>query len=249
VFSNKEEIVELFNGQDDDVGNLWFIGQPINVFYSFKQLGIWQAAEAAEAGKTGQAPGDIKIADVNGRDAEGRLTKQADEQINADDRTVLGSTVPQWSGGITNKVSYKGFDLSVLVYARQGQLLRSDYHNVSANNWQGRYNSLNLDYWTPSNPTNAIPLPQAGEAPLYADATRYFDGSFVKIKNIALGYNFQDKLISKLGLSSLRLYTTVNNAFTFSSFDTVDPETSNGTVGGDNPLTTATYIFGINFQL
>jgi hypothetical protein len=186
---------------------------------------------------------------VNGRDAEGALTDQPDGTINADDRMVLGSTVPEWSGGLTNRFSYKGFDLSVLVYARQGQLLSSDYHDLGGNNWQGRYNSLNLDFWTPDNPTNAYPLPRAGEAPLYADAVSYFDGSFVKIKNVSLGYNFQDKLINKLGLSSLRLYSTINNAFTFSKFDWADPETSNGIVGGDSPLTTATYIFGINFQL
>ncbi|GEO06461.1 SusC/RagA family TonB-linked outer membrane protein [Adhaeribacter aerolatus] len=249
IFSNKEEIVELFNGQDDDVGNNWFIGQPINVFYSFKYLGIWQTGEAVEAGKTGQKPGDIKIADVNGRGDEGQLTNQPDGSINADDRMVLGSTVPDWSGGLTNRFSYKGFDLSVLVYARQGQLLRSTYHNLGANNWQGRYNGLNLDYWTLNNPTNAFPIPKAGSAPLYADAVSYFDGSFVKIKNISLGYNFQNKLVSKVGFSSLRLYATVNNAFTFSKYDWADPETSNGVVGGGTPLTTATYIFGINFQL
>lgn len=248
VFSNKEEIVELFEGQKDDVGNQWFIGQPINVFYSFQQLGIWQEGESAQAEDAGQAPGDIKIADVNGRGEDGELTNQPDGQINSDDRTVLGSTVPDWSGGITNRISYKGFDLSVLVYARQGQLLRSDYHNLGGNNWQGRYNSLNLDYWTPDNPTNAYPLPDAGESPLYSDAVRYFDGSFVKIKNIALGYNFQNQLLSRVGLSSLRLYTTVNNAITFSKFDWVDPETSNGIVGGGSPLTTATYIFGVNLK-
>ncbi len=248
VFSNKEEIVELFDGQSDDVGNEWFIGEPINVFYSFKHAGIWQTDEAVQAEEVNQAPGDIKIADVNGRDETGALTKQPDGTINADDRTVLGSTVPDWSGGITNRISYKGFDLSVLVYARRGQLLRSDYHNLGGNNWQGRYNSITLDYWTPNNPTNAFPMPDAGEAPLYADAVRYFDGSFIKIKNIAMGYNFPTQLISRLGLSSLRLYTTVNNAITFSKYDRVDPETSNGIVGSGSPLTSATYIFGVNIK-
>jgi hypothetical protein len=156
--------------------------------------------------------------------------------------------VPDWSGGITNRISYKGLDLSVLVYARQGQYLRSDYHNLGGNNWQGRYNSLNLDFWTPDNPTHAFPLPDAGEAPLYSDAVRYFDGSFVKIKNITLGYNFPAPLLNNLSLSSLRLYTTVNNAITFSEYDIVDPETSNGIVGGGSPLTSATYIFGINLK-
>ncbi|MEK6479714.1 TonB-dependent receptor [Catalinimonas sp. 4WD22] len=248
AFSNNEEIVELFEGQSDDVGNRWFIGEPINVFYSFKQNGIWQSDEATEAEEQGQFPGDIRIADVNGRDENGELTDQPDGVINSDDRTILGSDVPDWSGGMTNRFSYKGFDLSFLVYARQGQWLRSDYHDLGGNNWQGRYNSLNLDYWTVNNPTNAYPLPDAGEAPLYSDAVRYFDGSFVKIKNITLGYNFQNDFISRVGLSSLRLYTTVNNAITFSDYDWVDPETSNGIVGAGSPLTTATYIFGVNLK-
>lgn len=248
VFSNREEIVELFDGQNDDVGNLWFIGQPINVFYSFKQDGIWQLNEADLAADRGQSPGDIKIRDVNGRDAEGNLTNQPDGIINADDRTVLGSIVPDWSGGLTNRFSYKGFDLSILIHARIGQMLRSDYHNLGGNNWQGRYNSINLDYWTEDNPTNAFPRPNAGEAPLFSDAVRYFDGSFVKIRNIALGYNFQNHVINKLGFSSARIYSTVNNAFTFSPYTTVDPETSNGIVGGSSPLTTATYIFGLNLK-
>jgi TonB-linked SusC/RagA family outer membrane protein len=248
VFANREQIVELFDGQSDDVGNRWFIGHPVNVFYSFKQDGIWQTDQADQAADIGQEPGDIRIADVNGRDADGNLTKQPDGAINSDDRMVLGSTVPKWSGGITNKFSFKGLDLSVLVYARMGQMLRSDYHSLGGNGWQGRYNSINLDYWTESNPTNAYPKPDAGEAPLYADAVRYFDGSFIKIKNVTLGYNFQSQLISRLGMSSLRVYSTLNNAFIFSPYKTVDPETSNGIVGGGSPLTTASYIFGLNLK-
>jgi hypothetical protein len=77
LFSNKEEIVELFNGQTDDVGNKWFIGKPVSVFYSFKQVGIWQTGEADAAEAAGQRPGDIKIADVNGRDAERKFDETA----------------------------------------------------------------------------------------------------------------------------------------------------------------------------
>ncbi|MFC5411930.1 SusC/RagA family TonB-linked outer membrane protein [Larkinella bovis] len=248
VFSNKEEIVELFNGRDDDVGNSWFIGQPINVFYSFQQAGIWQTNEADQAKATGQRPGDIKIADVNGRDAEGNLTKSPDGKINADDRTVLGSTVPSWSGGLTNRFNYKGFDFSFLVYARQGQMLRSDFHNLGGNQWQGRYNSLNFDYWTPNNPTNKMPLPYAASAPLYADAVRYFDGSFVKIRNITLGYTLPGSLLSKAGVSSLRVYATADNAFIFSPYKLVDPESASGIVGATVPMSSATYVFGLNLK-
>ena len=248
LFSNREQIVELFDGENDDVGNQWFIGQPINVFYSFKQDGLWQLHEADQAADYGQQPGDIKIRDVNGRNADGSLSKEPDGIINADDRTILGSTVPDWSGGLTHQFSFKNFDLSILLHARVGQTLRSDFHNLGGNNWQGRYNSLNLDYWTPDNPTNAFPRPDAGEAPLYADAVRYFDGSYLKIRNVALGYHFPIHVIEKIGFSSARVYSTVNNALIFSPYGTVDPETSDGIVGGSSPLTTATYIFGVNLK-
>ena len=248
VFSNKEKIVELFNGSDDDVGNKWFIGQPINVFYSFKQTGIWQSSEATQATEAGQRPGDIKIGDVNGRDANGVLTKSPDGKINADDRTVLGSTVPKWSGGITNRFSFKGIDFSFLVFARQGQMIQSDFHNLGGNQWQGRYNSINFDYWTPTNETNQIPRPYAASAPLYADAVRYFNGSFVKIRNITLGYNLPKSLFGKTGISSLRIYGTADNAFIFSKYKLVDPETANGIVGGSTPMSAATYVFGVNLK-
>lgn len=248
IFSNKEEIVELFNGRDDDVGNQWFIGQPITVFYSFKQVGIWQSSEASEAAAAGQKPGDVKIADVNGRDPEGNLTKAADGKINADDRTVLGSNVPKWSGGLTNRFAFRGIDFSFLVYARQGQMVRSDFHNLGANSWQGRFNSLNFDYWTPENPANRIPQPNAASAPLYADAVRYFDGSFVKIRNITLGYTLPGGLLSKVGVSSLRVYATADNALIFSPYKLVDPETASGIVGSTVPMSAATYVFGINLK-
>ncbi|PWJ55047.1 TonB-linked SusC/RagA family outer membrane protein [Dyadobacter jejuensis] len=247
IFSNKEKIVQLFNGKDD-IGNQWFIGQPINVFYSYKQEGIWQTNEAVEATNGNQKPGDIKIADVNGRDEEGNLTNSPDGQINADDRTVLGSTVPKWSGGLTNRISYKGVDFSFLVYARQGQYINSGFHNLGGNNWQGRYNAINFDYWTPENPVNKIPMPTSAAAPLYSDALRYYDGSFLKIRNITLGYSIPKSLTEKMKISSLRFYATADNALIFSPYKLVDPENSNGTVGGGNPMTSATYVFGLNLK-
>jgi TonB-linked SusC/RagA family outer membrane protein len=248
VFSNSEEIVELFNGFSDDVGNGWFIGHPINVFYDFQFDGIWQADEADEAQKYGQRPGDIKIADVNGRGPDGELTKQPDGAINTDDRTILGSTVPDWSGGINNRIQYKGFDFAILVYARQGQLLSSNFHNLGANNWEGRYSAIRHNYWSPDNPSNEIPIPRAGGQPLYSSSVRYFDGSFIKIRNISLGYNFPSEWLDGAGISKLRLYALALNPVIFSKFDIVDPETSNGVVGGNSPLTASTFMFGINLK-
>ncbi|WP_209401311.1 TonB-dependent receptor [Pseudozobellia sp. WGM2] len=244
ISSNKEEITSLFNGAIDDVGNNWFIGQPINVFYDYKFDGIWQTNESSDAEQQGQLPGDIKIADVNGRDENGVLTKTADGATNSDDRTVLGSVVPDWSAGLNVKMNYKNLDFSVQINTRQGQMLQSLWHDLGGNQWEGRFANQNFNYWTPENPSNQIPIPRAGGAPLYPTAVRYFDGSFTKIRNISLGYT-----IPSLETWSMRIYISAVNPLVFSSYDTVDPESSTGVVGPSTPLSTSTYLFGLNIKL
>ncbi len=241
IFSNKEEIVELFNGTEDDIGNKWFIGHPVNSFYDYVFDGIWQTEEAAEAAEHGQAPGQIKIKDINGRDENGELTNQPDGQINTDDRAILGSTVPDWTGGLTNRISYKGFDFSMLIYARQGQMLNSSYHNLSANNWEGRYAHLNFNYWTPENASNEYPQPVQGGSILYSSALQYFDASFVKIKNISVGYELVENLIKSDFLSSCRVYFSTTNPVIWSDYNTVDPESGRA-------LSSSTYTIGVNLK-
>lgn len=241
VFSNKEEITELFQGTSDDIGNGWFIGHPINTYYDFVFDGIWQTDEADEADTHGQLPGQVKIRDVNGRDENGELTNQPDGQLNNDDRAIIGSTVPKWSGGITNRLTFKGFDFSMLIYTRQGQSLRSNYHNFNGNNWEGRYAHMNFNYWTPNNPSNEYPKPTQGGGILYADALRYFSGSFVKIKNITFGYEFTNSLITSEAISGLRLYIAATNPVIWSEYDTVDPETRRA-------LSSATWVAGLNLK-
>jgi TonB-linked SusC/RagA family outer membrane protein len=241
LFSNKEEIVQLFNGYTDDIGNEWFIGEPINSFYDNVFDGIWQTDEATEAALVGQAPGQIKIRDVNGRDAEGVLTKQPDGLINSDDRSVLGSTNPKWTGGLTNKVTFKGFDFSMLLYARQGQMLNTSFYSLSGNNWEGRRAALNFNYWTPNNPSNEFPQPVQGKQIIYASSLNYFDGSFMKIKNISLGYDFAKSLIRTDAVSAFRVYFSATNPVIWSPFKLTDPETGSA-------LSAATYFVGINLK-
>jgi TonB-linked SusC/RagA family outer membrane protein len=219
VNSNKEQIVEIYTGKKDDVGSLYFIGQPLTVYYDFEKLGIWQSDQAAEALKFKQNPGEIRVKDQNN-----------DGVINALDRIILGSDIPKWSGGFTNRFSYKGLDLSVFVFARQGSMIRSSLYTSGVNALAGRYNNLNVDYWTPKNPTNAFPRPnQNQENPLYSNTISYFDGSFTKVRNISLGYNIPVALTTKLKMSSLRLYASAQNPFIFSQYgDNLDPEQARG---------------------
>ncbi len=158
-YSNKEEIVELYGGKNNDVGNRWFIGQPLTVFYDYKMAGSWQLDVVDQAKQYQREPGEIKLHDLAGRDADGNLVPGPDGKISeTDDRVILGSDIPKWTGGITNRFEFKGVDFSFFIFARQGSMIRSLFHN-SYKNLFGLYNKLDVDYCTPSNPTNAYPIP------------------------------------------------------------------------------------------
>ncbi len=237
VFANKEEIVELYNGKKDDIGNAWFIGQPLTVYYDYQKIGIWQTADKTLAATFFQKPGEIRVKDQNG-----------DGKITSDDRIILGTDVPKWSGGITNRFEYKGFDLSVFIYARIGSMIRSRFHDNN-NQLFGRYNNLNINYWTPNNPTNDFPRPnQNQEFPIYGSTLSYFDGSFVKVRNVSLGYNFNKEIAEKMKMKSLRVYLNVQQPFIFATYRSkykgIDPE-GNRELNGDTPATSL-FTFGIN---
>ena len=217
LFTNKEEILELSQGKVDDVGNLLFIGQPATVYYDFQKTGIWQLGQDQDAKQNGSIVGGIKVADLNGN-----------KVIDPGDRKILGNDVPDLMGGITNRFSYKGFDLSVVLFARFGSMIRSPFHG-SFRYLSGRVNQYNINYWTKDNPTNEYPQPNSNqESPIYGSTLSYMDGSFVKIRSISLGYNFSSKVIQDLHAQSLRLYVSVQNAFVFSPYTSryngIDPE-------------------------
>ena len=242
---NQEEIISLPNGDDIAAGR--FIGQPLTVFFDLRKIGIWQTAEKDLAASFGDKVGEIKIEDANG-----------DGKINSLDRQILGSAVPDFSFGITNRFAYKGLDVSFFVYGRVGSTIRSQFHN-NFNYLFGRYNNLAVDYWTPNNPTNLYPRPnQNQEFPKYNSSMQYFSGTFLKVRNINLGYNFSSTVAKKIGLSSLRLYSSIQNPFIFSEYRKVhkgiDPETfidgeqgvEGGTINANIAPPVVQYTFGIN---
>lgn len=238
---NTEAIISLFNGPIDDVGNKRFIGKPLTAYFDYKKAGIWQTSEADQAKSYQSAVGQIKVQDTNG-----------DGKITADDRVFLGSDIPTWSGGVTNRFNYKGFDLSFFIYARIGQTILSGFHRDN-NALAGRYQQIKVDYWTPNNPTNEFPRPNSNqEFPVYNAAIIYFDGTFVKVRNINFGYTFSNKLTQRLRMQSLRLFASIQQPFIFSTYRSkyngVDPESSNGTIS--NGVTPATRVttFGLNVK-
>ncbi|TMM58413.1 TonB-dependent receptor [Maribacter algarum] len=219
ISTYKEEITELAlkdeNGNPiDDTGNNWFIGSPINVFFDYEKIGIWQAnEEAAALAAENKVPGEIKLKDQNG-----------DGVITPDDRIILGSDVPDIYGGFNNKFSYKGIDLGIFFTYRLGHMLQSNFH-AGNNSLFGRYNNLDVDYWTIDNPTNAFPRPNENqERPRDGSTLTYFGGGFLKLRNISLGYTLPESVTEKLGMDRLRFSISGQNLFFITDFETFDPE-------------------------
>ncbi|MDF7810852.1 TonB-dependent receptor [Hymenobacter sp. YC55] len=216
-FLNREEIVDL-GGANSDISNGWFIGSPTRVIYDYEKIGIWQLDEADEAKAYGQKPGQIKVRDLNG---DGQITASAD-------RKVLGWRVPKWNGSFNSDFSYKGFDLSFQFFARMGQMFNYEYNSYF--DPQGIENSSQQNYWTPENPSNDYPRPDASlskttqQNALYGNTLYYRDGSYVKLRAATLGYNIPQSVLEKLHMSSLRVYIQGKNLVTWSDIKDYDPE-------------------------
>ncbi|MDR3341116.1 MAG: TonB-dependent receptor [Candidatus Symbiothrix sp.] len=246
--TNKEEIVELYNGKVDDIGNSWFIGEAINVFYDYKKTGIWQdtpedQAEMAKYNANGHrfAPGTIKLLDVNG-----------DYKITADDdRLLLGHKNPSHIFSLSNTLNYKDFDLNLIVYGTAGGML---LNGTRIDHQSYRNNSVKLDYWTASNPTNAYPQPNRLQDNIDYESALYYEKSdFLRIKTITLGYSLPNKLLSKAYISNCRFYVTAQNPFVFTNFTGVDPEGATTALGSGTARSYAspsisTWLLGVNLN-
>lgn len=220
----------------DDVGNEWFIGQPIRVFYDYTKAGIYQSSEAALANSLeSKDPGEIKLLDYDGNGS-----------IGPEDRSVLGSDIPDYYGGLTTNFSFKNWDFSAFIYFKQGQMIESSFH-TSNNSLFGRYNNLNVDYWTPNNPTNAYPRPTiSSERPENNSTLAYFDGSYIKLRNVTLGYSLDDDIASRMGMKNLRLYLQGQNLWFKSDYDTFDPEIGENNLDRNVAPSSSMWAFGVS---
>ena len=259
IFLNRNEVTYLAGGVLQDINNGWHVGQPIDVIFDYEKIGIVQTGDTDLP--PGFVPGQIKIKDQDDNGV-----------INASDRVILGTTQPKWQGGFTTRFTYKGFDLSMVMFWRVGGMLVSNLYgaNISnpINSLEGRRNGPKVDYWTPESPTNKYPRPGMGQVPNYGSTLGYFDATFMKIRSINLGYNVPASLLGNTGISSLRIYMQALNPFKAFFSDYVkegglDPETNgfggSPTLGfgpnGTNRLTvnpntppTRSIIFGINLK-
>jgi TonB-linked SusC/RagA family outer membrane protein len=243
----KEQIIDLAqrdaNGNSvSDTGNRWFLGQPLRVFYDYQKIGIWQANEVAEAAKYQSYPGEIKVKDQQVTDSN---NDGIPDPIGPNDRVILGSDIPSLYGGLNNRLAFKGFDLSFFLYYRLGYTIDSQFNADNAS-MQGRYNNIDVDYWTIDNPTNSYPRPNfAQESPQYGSTLRYFDGGFVKLRTVSLGYNLPKSVISSLNLTNFRIYFTAQNPLVWSKYTYMDPESVDSISAGDVP-SNKVFLGGIN---
>ena len=235
---NHNEILELYGGTvTKDYANKLFVGEALKTNFYYKFDGIWQLADSTSAKVYGQVPGSIKVVDQNN---DGKISSST----GIDDRVVLGNQLPKWIAGINNTFTYKNWDLSCFVYTRQGvQFQSSLLSGTMGELGSNRYNHLNLNYWTKTNPTNDYF--GVWQANPYREAIQYKDASFWRISNITLGYTLPKAILDRLKFSSLRFYLQTNNPFVFTKEKSIwmDPEFNSGTYQDDVPF--ATYIFGI----
>lgn len=213
----KERIVSLANGKQNDINNNWFIDQPIGVIYGIKANGLWHVSDSVEMNKfnanlpTGKfSAGNVRPVDQNG-----------DYKIdNNNDRIIVGTTRPKWIVGMTNTFTYKNFELSFFLYGRLKYMYSTGGEAMVA-----RASTRAVNYYTENN-TNAEyqkPIYSTGTGDLYSTSLGYREASFIKIRNISASYNFDAKLLKKLSMSSLRVYVqAANPGMLFSKIDFMD---------------------------
>jgi len=214
-------------------------GQSTGTFWGYVYDGVLQSGEAPLV--NGEDVGGESFKDLNG---DGVLTD--------DDRTIIGNPHPNYIWGWSNDLSYKRFDLNIFFQGSQGgQMLNYSLMEIGLLN--GRMNTTTeaLNRWTTSNTDTDIPMASAARG--YVASDRWIeDASYVRLKNISLGYNFPESLLSKIKLSSARIYISGQNLLTISDYKGLDPEvsyrSSNTNVGldyGSYP-NVKSYTLGLN---
>lgn len=209
-------------------------GFPISYFYGLQVDGIFQTAEEVDASadqgfaSAADGVGRFKYVDVN-----------SDGVIDQRDRTLIGNPHPDVTYGVNVNLGYKGFDLSMFIQGSQGNDLYnftryfSDFSGVFFQSGKG---TAILDAWTPGNPDASLPKLSSGTPNSEVEPNSYFveDGSFVRIKNLQLGYSLPTESLAQLKLAKVRLYLQGKNLLTFTNYTGLDPELSLQSFGDAN---------------
>ncbi len=220
VFSlNRDKITKLYGGTNDkDIGNAWFVGQPISSIYDYQMAGgVWTEADFFKGNiLSGWYPGQFRYVDLNG-----------DGQIDpVNDRKVIGYQTPSYRFSINNTLSYKNFTLSIFINSIQGGKSYYLADNAQYINplfyFPDRMNNSEINpYWRPDAPTKNttgiynIPLRQSGI---------YQSRSFVRLQDVTIAYALGENLLDKLKVKSAQVYISSKNPYVWTKWQGWDPE-------------------------
>lgn len=219
IYSNAEEFYRAENGH------------AIGYFWGYKTAGIFQNQQEINdwiAAGNGILQGDVKPGDVKYVDVD------HDGVINANDKVDLGNGLPKYTFGFNFTLGWRGFDLAANFTGAAGFKIAQSYRDPSSS--QANYSRRILKRWTGEGTSNEIPRVTYGDAGNWLFSDLYLqDGDYIRLQNLTLGYDFK-KLIAWKGLSKLRLYFQVQNLFTLTKYDGMDPEIGsyNGTDGNSS---------------
>lgn len=203
------------------------VGQPIGYFYGLQTAGVFQTVaevnnSPSQRGLLGidAVPGDLKYVDVNG-----------DGVIDFKDRTNIGNPQAEFIMGLNLSFNYKNWDFSTYMYAELNKDMVRNYERDQPN-----VNRLSyyLNRWRGPGTSNEVPRVTTGATNNRLFSSFYVeDASFLRVQNIQIGYTLPKKVLEKIGFSKLRIYTTVNNAFTLTNYKGYDPAATSGqAIGG-----------------
>lgn len=222
------------------------VGQPIGYFYGLETDGIFQNQAEVDAhpsqaglGANVTSPGDIRYKDVN-----------EDGVIDFNDRTNIGKPQADFYMGFNVSGRYKNWDFSAYLYSELGKEIVRNYERFLPNSNKPNYY---LGRWVGEGTSNSIPrlTNDATNNKLFSD---FFveDASFLRLQNVQVGYNFDGSLLEKVGVSKLRLYTSINNLFTLTDYSGYDPTINGGAIGAGidsgNYPSARQFILGLNVE-
>jgi TonB-linked SusC/RagA family outer membrane protein len=256
VFStNKNKVVSLGPGVNQVISGVSIaqVGQPIGSFLVLKTNGIFQTGDdIANLPKfiASDKAGSQRYEDISGPDGvpDGTITQSAD-------RVIVGNAQPKYLFGLTNNFSYKNFDLNVLLQGQSGnKVYNANQANLELGTGYINGSTTMLYRWTPTNPSNMIH--RAIENPAVTVSDRFIEnGSYLRLKNLSLGYSLPASVLSHLKISQLRFYVTAQNLITWTKYTGYDPEVSRNeqatlTQGVDNGVYPAskTFLGGITIS-
>jgi TonB-linked SusC/RagA family outer membrane protein len=245
--TNKNKVVALINDADlfgnaapsyfsHDRSYVLRVGEEVGLFWGYEYAGVYNGTDlpAGTQPLTGGVAGDPLFTDTDG-----------DGEITESDRTIIGNPNPDFTYAFTNNFSYKNFDLNIFFQGSQGgqifNMTNVQLNNGDANTTKDYYNNA----WTSTN-TNTD-QPRVGNNSNREISSRFVeDGSYLRLKNIALGYNLPSDLVKKIGIGSLRLSVSAQNLLTFTSYSGLDPEVNYFGASGSNNTSSNT-VQGFDF--